>query len=221
MTLAQAVLSFAFVVSLLTILPGLDTALVIRGTVTRSRRYGSAAVLGIQVGTLLWGAAAATGAAALLAASQVAYAVLSYAGAAYLIFMGVSIIAKTFRRIPQPESLPEVSAEPSSAPRRSGLAEGRSGFLLGLITNLTNPKVGVFYMATIPQFVPTGYSPLWVGLLLAGVHCLIGTTWLGLIVVGANRLAPKLRSVSVVKWIDRVTGGSLLFLGGKLAVSPH
>lgn len=219
MTLAQAVLSFAFVVSLLTILPGLDTALVIRGTVTRSRRYGSAAVLGIQAGTLFWGAAAATGAAALLAASQVAYAILSYAGAAYLIFMGVSIIVKTFRRSPQTQT--QASAEPSSAPRRTGLAESRSGFLLGLITNLTNPKVGVFYMATIPQFVPAGYSPLWVGLLLAGVHCLIGTTWLGMIVVGANRLAPKRRSVSVVKWIDRVTGGSLIFLGGKLAVSPH
>lgn len=213
MTLAQAVLSFAFMVGLLTILPGLDTALVIRGTVTRSRRYGSAALLGIQVGTLLWGAAAASGAAALLATSQLAYAVLSYAGAGYLIFMGAAIIAKTFRRSAQTETSPESS----SVPRRAGMAESRSGFLLGLITNLTNPKVGVFYMATIPQFVPAGYSPLWVGLLLAGVHCLIGTTWLGLIVVGANRLAPKLRSVSVVKWIDRVTGGSLILLGGKLA----
>ncbi|KJC64560.1 LysE family translocator [Agreia bicolorata] len=215
MTLAQAVLSFAFVVGLLTILPGLDTALVIRGTVTKSRRYGGAAILGIQVGTLLWGAAAATGAAALLAASQVAYAVLSYAGAGYLIVMGVSIIAKTLRRDR------DTTSEPASPSRPAGVAEARSGFLLGLLTNLTNPKVGVFYMATIPQFVPAGYSPLWVGLLLAGVHCLIGTTWLGLIVVGANRLAPKLRSVSVIKWIDRVTGGSLIFLGGKLAFGQH
>ncbi|MDQ4215865.1 LysE family translocator [Microbacterium capsulatum] len=205
MTLGQAVLSFALVVGLLTILPGLDTALVIRGTVTRSRRYGFAALLGIQVGTLIWGAAAASGAAALLAASEAAYTVLCYAGAAYLAGMGIAMIVKTFRRGQDPEVV---------AVQR---ANGRSGFLLGLVTNLTNPKVGVFYMATIPQFVPAGQSPLFVGMLLAGVHCLLGLVWLGLIILGANRLAPRLRSARVIRWIDRGTGGVLVLFGARLA----
>jgi len=208
MTLGQALLSFALVVGLLTIIPGLDTALVIRGTVTRGRAYGVAALLGIQAGTLIWGAAAATGAAALLAASEIGYRVLSYAGAAYLVSLGATMIAKTFRRGADP------SAE-AAAPSRRG---PRSGFLLGLVTNITNPKVGVFYMATIPQFVPAGQSPLVVGLLLALVHCTLGMLWLGAIILGANRVAPRLRSTRVIRWMDRITGGVLMLFGARLAL---
>ncbi|KJL27183.1 Homoserine/homoserine lactone efflux protein [Microbacterium azadirachtae] len=208
MTLGQALLSFALVVGLLTIIPGLDTALVIRGTVTRGRPYGFAALLGIQVGTLIWGAAAATGAAALLAASEVAYRVLSFAGAAYLVYLGATMIAKTFR----PGT--DASTEGPAPSRRST----RSGFLLGLLTNIANPKVGVFYMATIPQFVPAGQSPLLVGLLLALVHCTLGTVWLGAIILGANRLAPRLRSTRVIRWMDRITGGVLMLFGARLAL---
>ncbi|PRB00867.1 LysE family translocator [Microbacterium sp. MYb64] len=208
MTLAQALFSFALVVGLLTIIPGLDTALVIRGTITRGRGYAFAALLGIQVGTLIWGAAAATGAAALLAASEVGYRVLSYAGAAYLVYLGATMIVKTFRRGWDP-------TVEAVAPSRSG---ARSGFLLGLVTNITNPKVGVFYMATIPQFVPAGQSPLLVGLLLAAVHCVLGTVWLGALIFGANRLAPKLRSARVIRWMDRITGGVLVLFGARLAL---
>ena len=210
MTVAEAMLSFMVVAGLLTIVPGLDTALVLRGTLTRSRRYGFAAALGIQAGTLVWGAAAATGAAALLAASQTAYRVLTVLGAAYMIWLGASMLWSSIRT---------PSAQREAAPLRDGRAQ--NGFAMGLVTNLTNPKVGVFYVATIPQFVPDGVSPLVMGLALAGVHCALGMTWFTAIILGADRLGPRLRSSSAVRWVDRVTGGVLVVMGARLAVSAR
>ena len=213
MTVTEALLAFGLVAGLLTIVPGLDTALVLRGTLTRSRRYGFAAASGIQAGTLVWGAAAATGAAALLAASQTAYRVLTVLGAAYMVWLGVSMLWRSARApsrdVAQPEAV-QIAAD------RTG-----QGFGMGLVTNLTNPKVGVFYVATIPQFVPDGVSPLVMGLALAAVHCALGALWLSAVIVGAGRLAPRLHASGAVRWVDRVTGGVLVALGVRLAASAR
>lgn len=207
MTVTQALLAFAVVAGLLTIIPGMDTALVLRSTLTRSRRHGFAALGGIQVGTLLWGAAAAGGAAALLAASQTAYRVLTIAGAVYLGWMGVSMIAASLhRRVERAD----VETPPS--------ASGRwRDFGLGLGTNLMNPKVGVFYVAAIPQFTPAGVNPLLMGLLLATVHCVLGTLWLSAVLLGAGVAGPRLRRSGAVRWLDRITGGLLVAFGARLA----
>ncbi|GAA1970895.1 LysE family translocator [Isoptericola halotolerans] len=207
MTVTQAVLAFVVVAGLLTVIPGMDTALVLRSTLTRSRRHGVAALGGIQVGTLLWGAAAAGGAAALLAASQTAYRVLTIAGAVYLVWMGVSMIAASLRRRVEDGA---VGAPPP--------ASGRwRHFGLGLGTNLMNPKVGVFYVAAIPQFTPAGVNPLLMGLLLATVHCVLGTLWLSAVLLGAGVAGPRLRRSGAVRWLDRVTGGLLVAFGARLA----
>jgi threonine/homoserine/homoserine lactone efflux protein len=211
MTVPEALVAFAVVAGLLTIVPGLDTALVLRSTVTRSRAHGFAALAGIQVGTLVWGVAAAAGAAALLAASQTAYRVLTVAGAAYMVWLGASMLWSSFRRAPgpDPDDLPVISGG-----RRRDLGTG-------LVTNLLNPKVGVFYVATIPQFVPDGVNPLAMGALLALVHCALGTTWLTGVVLAAGSLGPRLRRSSAARWVDRVTGGVLVALGARLAVSAR
>lgn len=210
--LVHSLLAFGGVVALLTLVPGVDTALVMRGTLTQSRRYAFAALLGIQAGVVIWGATAATGVAAVLAASPVAYLVLCYAGAAYLVWLGASMIWKSFRAkgLPAPEA-------PAGAPARGA----GSGFLLGLATNIMNPKVGVFYIATIPQFVPAGHSPLLVGVLLALVHCLLGAVWLTVVILGVDRIAPRLRSGRALAWIDRVTGGVLVAFGARLALTAR
>ncbi len=208
----EAVLGFALVAGLLTIVPGLDTALVLRSTVTRSRAHGFAALLGIQAGTLVWGAAAAGGAAALLAASQTAYRVLTLAGAAYLVWLGASMLWASFRR-PR-----DAGAEPD-VPLPAG---GRwRDFGMGLSTNLMNPKVGVFYVAAIPQFVPDGVNPLLMGVLLALVHCVLGSAWLSMVVLGAGHLGPRLRRSNAVRWVDRVTGGFLVVFGARLAATAR
>ncbi|MEL7976075.1 LysE family translocator [Isoptericola sp. F-RaC21] len=212
MTIPQALLAFALVAGLLTLVPGLDTALVLRSTVTRSRSHGFAALAGIQLGTLVWGAAAAGGAAALLAASQTAYRVLTLAGAAYMVWLGASMLWRSFRT-------PPAAAAEVDVPLPTG---GRWRDLgLGLSTNLMNPKVGVFYVAAIPQFVPEGVNPLLMGLLLALVHCVLGSAWLSLVVLGAGWLGPRLRRSGAVRWVDRVTGGVLVLFGARLAATAR
>lgn len=97
MTLAHAVLGFTALVAVLTVVPGLDTAVVLRGALSHSRGYGLATVIGIVTGLLVWGAAAGAGATAVLAASRTAYRVLSLAGALYVMWMGVSMLVRSFR----------------------------------------------------------------------------------------------------------------------------
>ncbi|QJW37513.1 LysE family translocator [Cellulosimicrobium protaetiae] len=211
MTVPEALLAFAAVAGVLTIVPGLDTALVLRSTVTRSRGHGVAALLGIQAGTLVWGVAAAAGAAALLAASRVAYQVLTVAGAGYLVWLGAALLWSSFRRRPEGDG---VAVPPPVGGR------GRD-FLMGLTTNLLNPKVGVFYVATIPQFVPEGVNPLAMGASLAGVHCVLGSAWLTGVVLAAGSVGPRLRGSGAVRWVDRVTGGVLVVLGARLAATTR
>jgi threonine/homoserine/homoserine lactone efflux protein len=96
-TLLQAVLSFAVVAGLLTLVPGMDTALVLRSSISRSRPFAFATAIGINTGAMIWGVAAAVGVSALLAASEMAYRVLTIAGAAYMIWLGLSLLLKSLR----------------------------------------------------------------------------------------------------------------------------
>ena len=204
MTCGQAVLGFGVVAALLTIVPGVDTSLVLRSAFTRSRGYAWATALGILTGTIVWGVAAAAGATAILAASEVAYRIVGLAGAVYLVGLGVWFVLRSFKRVPDEQALPTPSG---------GIGHG---WAMGLMTNLLNPKVGVFYLATIPQFLPGGVSPLVMGVVLAGVHNLLGLVWFGAIIGAGTALAPRLRSAAFVRWLDRVTGGVLLFFGARL-----
>jgi threonine/homoserine/homoserine lactone efflux protein len=210
-TIYQAVLGFALVAGLLTVIPGLDTAQVLRSSLSRSRGHAFATASGVQTGTMVWGVAAAAGATALLGASELAYRVVSLAGAAYLIWMGVSLLVRSFRRSG------DADADALEATQGGALR----AWATGTVANLLNPKVGVFYIATIPQFVQHGVSPLAMGALLAAVHCALGMTWFSGIIFGASAVAPRLRSARFVRWLDRVTGGVLILFGAKLAVSAR
>jgi threonine/homoserine/homoserine lactone efflux protein len=210
-TIGDAVLGFAIVAALLTVIPGLDTALVLRSSLTRSRGYAWATALGIQFGVMVWGIAAAVGATALLAASELAYDVVTIAGAIYLLGLGVSLVVKSFRHR-------GVEATAELPPARGGWW---GGFAMGALTNLLNPKVGVFYIATIPQFVPPGVSPLAMGALLAAVHCVLGMFWFTAIFLGGSALGARLRSARFMRWIDRVTGVVLVGFGVKLLVDAR
>lgn len=222
MTVPSALLSFAVIAGLLTIVPGLDTALVLRSAISRSRGYAFATALGINTGALVWGMAAAVGASALLAASETAYRMLTLAGAAYMVWLGASMLWKTFRRTPGTASS---SSSSSSATVAAVPAASRRdllrAWLTGAGTNLLNPKVGVFYLAMIPQFIPAGVSPLLMGALLAGVHNLLGIAWFTLIILGTGFAARWLKNARSAKIIDRITGTVLIGFGIKLAAQPH
>ncbi|MDQ0924472.1 threonine/homoserine/homoserine lactone efflux protein [Pseudarthrobacter sp. W1I19] len=212
MTLLQAVLSFAVVAGLLTLVPGMDTALVLRSSISRSRPFAFATAIGISTGAMIWGVAAAVGVSALLAASEVAYRLLTIAGAAYMLWLGLSLLWKSLRH--------GKAAAPEGAAPAAGRNDLFKGWLTGTGTNLLNPKVGVFYIATIPQFIPAGESPLLVGVLLAGVHCVLTMAWFTLLIFGTGYASRWLKGARSIRIIDSITGTVLVGFGLRLALEP-
>ncbi|RLZ04153.1 lysine transporter LysE [Kocuria tytonicola] len=210
MTVLDAVLAFAVVAGLLTLVPGLDTALVLRSSLTRTRPYAWATAGGVATGAVVWGIAAAVGVSALLTASEIAYRILTAAGAAYVLWLGLSMIVKSFRAQPL-----EAGSDGKATPPPSSAWQG---WLTGAGTNLLNPKVGVFYIATIPQFLPEGVSPLLMGALLAGVHGALTMAWFALIILGGGYARRWLADPRALRIIDRITGTVLIGFGAKLVV---
>lgn len=210
MTLGTAIVGFAVVAGALTVTPGLDTALVLRAALTRDRRAAAATAAGIVTGLFVWGAAAAVGVSALLTASAVAYDVLRWAGAAYLVLFGARLLVRSLRR----GAGTEVRAD-------GGGGSSWRAARLGLTTNLLNPKIGVFYAALLPQFLPAGVDPLLVGLLLAGVHAVLSVAWFALLIGLASVLGRWLRRPGTVRAIDGVTGTALIGFGVRLAASAR
>ncbi|MFI1919171.1 LysE family translocator [Nocardia sp. NPDC020380] len=207
----HALLSFAVVAGLLTLVPGLDTALVLRAAVGRGRRQAFATALGVGSGTLVWGAAAAAGVSALLTASEVAYTLLRIAGAIYLVWMGIGMLRQAFRRPPPTDTL-----TPDDAPR-TVFASWAKGFG----TNLLNPKVGVFYVAMLPQFLPPGVPHLVMGCALAVVHNIEGMVWFTMIICAAGAAKAWLDRDRVRRAMDAITGTVVVAFGLKLATTQR
>ncbi len=212
MSVEQALLGFTAVAVLLTIMPGLDSAMVLRSAISQGPRHAVATGLGINTGAFLWGAAAAVGISALLTASEAAYTALKLAGAAYMLWLGCSLLYKSFRRRHAPVPVDGDPVPPLPGERLA------ASWAKGLGTNLLNPKVGVFYIAMIPQFMPAGVSPLLMGLALAGIHVLLSIIWFGLIISAAHLARRALQAPRSVKITDRLTGLALLGFGTSLAL---
>ncbi|MEU5386792.1 LysE family translocator [Kitasatospora cineracea] len=205
--MAGPLASFALVVGLLTLTPGLDTALILRTAVLGPRRQAWGVVLGIQTGTLIWGTASAAGISVLLTASRLAYETLRWAGVCYLLWMGVQML----RRRPQPDHPAD-----EDGPERPG--GWWAGWRRGTLTNLLNPKVGVFYVAVLPPFIPAGAPHLAAGVLLTSVHVAEGLLWSAALIAFARTLRTRLRRPSVRRLLDRATGIAVLGFGAKLAL---
>lgn len=207
MTIAQAFAAFCVAAGLLTITPGLDTALVLRTAASEGQRSAALAALGIVMGCLTWGAAAAFGLGALLAASDLAFTVLKWTGALYLFWLGVSLILR-----PRSQFALEGAAEAPSLGHRGWLGRG-------YLTNLLNPKVGVFYVSFLPQFLPAHVPAGPFIFLLAALHALMGAVWFGLLIVATRPIARTLKRPSVVRRLDRLTGVVFVSFGVKLALA--
>ncbi|MGW1376889.1 LysE family translocator [Streptomyces sp. NPDC002446] len=233
--------TFFLMVGLLTLTPGLDTALVLRTAALGHRRRAWGVVLGIQSGTLVWGVLTSLGVTALLTASHLAYETLRWAGAAYLVWMGGRLLWATWRRSadesPQataseartrPASKPEsrAASKPESkagakTEPKTGTAAGDTllgGWRQGLATNLLNPKMGAFYVAVLPQFIPAHASHLAAGVLLAGVHILLAVIWACALITLAHVLRDRLQRPSVRRHLDRITGTVIAAFGLRLAL---
>lgn len=212
-SVSASLAAFVAAASLLTIAPGLDTALVLRTAATRGSRSAALAGLGIATGCFGWAALVALGLGALLAASQLAYTALRWVGAAYLVWTGYKML-----RHPRGSFLPA-----TAAPDDQGVA-----FTTGLLTNLLNPKVGVFYVSFLPQFVPGGPmgQPEGVAvapyiLLLGAIHAALGLAWFTSLILATRPLANFLRRPRVVQSCDRLTGGMFIAFGVGLALQSR
>lgn len=206
-----SMLAFALVVGLLTIAPGIDTALVLRSSVTEGRKAAFATLAGISSGVLVWGVAAAVGISALLTASELAYNAVRLAGAGYMIYLGLSFIwhSRTAKGI-------DVAAEDKAESSRAEITV-RAAFSRGFLTNVLNPKVGVFYIAVLPQFLPPDVPAALGGLLLAFVHFTEGWIWLSILIVAMSFMRSWLQRPKVEAWTDRMTGAVLIAFGLRVA----
>jgi RhtB (resistance to homoserine/threonine) family protein len=203
----QSLIAFTLAASLMTVTPGLDTALVLRTAASESPRRAFLAGLGICLGCLAWGAIVAVGLGALLKASELAYTILRWAGAAYLLYLGIKLIRSSR------EDFLVGEASTAEADDRG------SWFWRGLLTNLLNPKVGVFYVSFLPQFIPAGSNVPGTTLLLAVIHALLGLLWFSLLILATQPIAGALRKPKMIRTLDRLTGGVFILFGARLALS--
>lgn len=209
MTVIQSILAFTLAAGLLTLTPGLDTALVLRTAAVEGARPAMRAGLGISAGVMVWGLIASVGLGALLAVSTLAYDLLRAAGALYLLYLGSRMILRSLR---DSEAAGYADAAP---PRRSPASDW---FVRGLLTNLLNPKVGVFYITLMPQFIPPGASVIGLSVLFAAIHASQGAIWFLLLTRATARLGGWIARTTVKRWLDRLTGGVLILFGAKLAL---
>jgi threonine/homoserine/homoserine lactone efflux protein len=206
-TVVQALAAYAVAAALLTVTPGLDTALILRTAAAEGPKRAALAVLGISLGCLTWGAAVALGLSALLDASQLAFTVLKWVGAAYLVWLGLNLILKPRERFEIGTGKP------------AGAAGGDFTWMRrGLLTNLLNPKIGVFYISFLPQFLPPGAPAGPFIFLLSAIHVVIGASWLTCLIAATQPIAAALRRPVVVRWLDRATGVVFLGFGVRLAL---
>ncbi|MGH8496169.1 MAG: LysE family translocator [Gammaproteobacteria bacterium] len=201
------IIAFFLVAGLLTITPGADTMLVIRNVLRGGRTDGLATTFGIVSGLLVHASLSAVGVSVILAQSVTAFRVLKLAGATYLIWLGIRSLRAAAR-----------SSGHSPAALVHGRASARQSFREGLLTNLLNPKVVVFYVAFLPQFIEPGEPVLAKSLLLAAIHLVQGVVWLGGLSFALERSRRFILLPNVRRVLEGVCGTVLVAFGLRLAL---
>ncbi len=199
---------FATVAVLVIVTPGPDTALTIRNTLLGGRRAGIAAALGVSTGQVVWALATSVGIAALLTASEPAFAAVKLAGAAFLVYLGLkSLVAALRREAPDPFEPRERQLEPMSSYRQ------------GIVSNLGNPKMAAFFPSLLPQFVSGGDAAFWPLRALGLAFSLMTLVWLTAYTVAVARAGAVLRRPLVRRALDATLGAVLVALGLRVATA--
>jgi threonine/homoserine/homoserine lactone efflux protein len=196
--------AFLGVSVLVIVLPGPDTALTIRNALLSGRRGGAFTALGVSTGQATWTVAASAGLAALLRASEPVFLALRLAGAAYLVLLGVQALRSALRRDP--------TSHAGDGPAPARLAP-RAAFRQGLLSNLGNPKMAVFFTSLLPQFGGS-FAAL---LLLGVVFCTMTLVWLTGYGIAVAKAGDVLRRPRIRRTLDAVTGTVLVAFGLRLA----
>lgn len=204
-----------FIVSglLLNIMPGPDSLLIMTRSATQGWRAGVVTALGIGAGTMVHVLAAAIGLSALLATSAAAFNVVKWVGAAYIVWCGIGMLRAKLKHAGSPE---QPQAAPATLPYRRIFAQG-------FLTNVLNPKVALFFLAFVPQFIDAGAPDKALAFIVLGcIFNFNGMLWCnGLAVFTAFASARLQVKPRVALWLNRVTGGLFLLLGARLALAER
>lgn len=202
--------AFLGIAALLTIIPGADTALVTKNAISRGRSAAFFTTFGICLGCLCHATASALGLSIVLRESARLYEWVKLAGATYLVYIGARALWSS-RNQDRGTALNDVLAKGT----RAGLLRS---FGEGLFTNLLNPKVAIFYLTFLPQFIAAGESVLKKSLLLASIHVLMGLVWLLSYATLLDRMGAVLTRPAVRRRLEAFTGAVLVAFGLKLAI---
>jgi threonine/homoserine/homoserine lactone efflux protein len=204
----ETLVAFVAVSAVVICTPGQDTALTIRNTLVGGRRAGLATALGVSSGQAVWTVAASAGVAALIVASEPAFIALKFAGATYLVVLGLQTLRGAFR------------GDPPQRARAAGSGAGgalRQGFL----SNLANPKMAIFFTSLLPQFAPA-HGPAFPVLLALGLlFCAMTFAWLCAYATAVSRARDLLARPRVRRTLDAVMGTALIALGARLAAQQR
>lgn len=200
-------LVFVGVAAVVIVVPGPDTAVVTKNVLVHGRRAAFGTSLGVSAGLSVWTLAAAIGVASVLRASALAFTVLKLVGALYLIWLGLQAL----------RAAGHTNSGASQATPNKRAMGALGGFRQGLLSDLANPKIGIFFTSLLPQFVDPGHSVLLPFLVLGAVFVLMTLLWLLAYSLIASRAAKTLLRPRVKAAMDRVTGIVLIALGLRLA----
>jgi RhtB (resistance to homoserine/threonine) family protein len=192
---------------LLNLTPGPDTVYILGRSIAQGREAGVASALGICAGSIFHTCAAALGLSAILATSAVAFVAIKLLGGAYLIFLGIKLLLNRRREL----------SLPSNFRQRTGAA----AFRQGVLTNVLNPKVALFFLAFLPQFIdPATNNKILAFVTLGLTFVTTGTIWCLILAWFASSFSDRLRaSETVGQWVNRAIGALFIFLGARLAAT--
>jgi len=195
-------LGFVLVAALVIVTPGQDTALTIRNTLASARRAGVATAAGVSAGQAVWTLATSVGLAAVIAASEPVFRAVKLAGAAYLVLLGLQSLRDALRRRTPASERAERSVRTTQA------------FRQGLLSNLGNPKMAVFFTSLLPQFGGESFAAL---LALGLTFCAMTLAWLSVYAAVVATLGDVLRRPATRRVVDAIVGATLVGLGFRLA----
>jgi threonine/homoserine/homoserine lactone efflux protein len=207
MGIDSQLIAFVGVAAVLTVIPGADTVLVVRNSAAAGARAGLWTTVGICSGLFVHATLSALGLSLLLVQSAAAFSALKLAGAVYLVWLGLLSL--------------RAAASPADASSSGARGEGRRPVVQGLLSNVLNPKVAIFYLALLPQFIGPGDPALARSLLLASIHCALGLAWLAGIALVVSRSRHAFARSGLGRSVHALAGALLVGLGARLAFSDR